>query len=89
MRVVQLNANSNTFDVLRYHVYRTSKDKTLQELPPTSSAIHGHLLSTHYFVNVCLNLLERLYVNVEPLNFAWVRSNGMLLPGRYLQDMPK
>ena len=57
MNVVQAKSTCATFDELRYNIY-TSKNKTLTELPPTSSTIRGHLLHCHYFVRVCVTLLD-------------------------------
>jgi len=48
VNVVHAKSTCATSDKLRYNIY-TSKNKTLTELPPTSSAIRGHLLRCHYY----------------------------------------
>jgi len=57
VNVFEAKSTCATFDELRYNIY-TSKNKTLTELPPTSSTIRGHLLHCHYFVRVCVTLLD-------------------------------
>ena len=46
VRVISPKSNCETFDHLRYEIYKR-KEKALNELPPTSSTIRGHLLRSH------------------------------------------
>ena len=41
----------------RYEIFKI-KENALNELPPKSSTIRGHLLRSHYFVYLCSNLLD-------------------------------
>ena len=89
--VIQPSSSCMTFDELRYEMYRT-QNKGLSELPPTSYSLHGHLLRCHYFVNFCLSLeqsdIHQNNLIPSPLNFGWKRVNGILLPQKYLRNMP-
>jgi hypothetical protein len=87
VKVTKPNASIDTFDDLRYMMY-TSKNKTLSDLPPTSSTIEGHLLRSHYFISVCLGLLDITKENPQPLNYGWRLSNGLLVPEQRLLPMP-
>ena len=88
VNVVQAKSTCATFDELRYNIY-TSKNKTLTELPPTSSTIRGHLLRCHYFVRVCVTLLDLETSELSPLNFGWKQVNGMLLPEKNQTSIPE
>ena len=46
--VIGPKLNWETFDDRRYEIFKT-KEKALNELPPTLSSIRGHLLMSHYF----------------------------------------
>ena len=46
VRVISLKSNCETFDDLKYEIYKT-KEKALNELPPTLSTIRGHFLRRH------------------------------------------
>ena len=52
VRVISPKSDCETFDDLRYEIYKT-KEKALNELPLKSSTIRGHLLRNHYFVYLC------------------------------------
>ena len=56
------------------------QEKALNELPPTSSTIRGHLLRSHYFVHLCSNLLYSYSKILEPANYGWIIENGLLVP---------
>ena len=87
VNVIDPNTTCEKFDDLRHMMY-TSTDKTLLKLPPTSSAIKGHLLRCHYVVNLCINLLDSGKEELRPVNFGWKRVHGMLVPDQNLQSMP-
>ena len=53
--------------------------KITSELPPTSSAIKGHLLWAYYFINICFNILDTTKPKLQPVNFGWKLFNGMLI----------
>ena len=53
---LQKNSASSNFHDLRYEQYL--KKISLVELSPTSSTVNGHLQSSYYAVNACVNLLN-------------------------------
>ena len=57
VRVISFKSSCEIFYNLKYEICK-KKEKALNELPPTSSTIHGHLLKSHYFVYLCSNLLD-------------------------------
>ena len=46
-----------------------TKEKTLNELPPTSSTIHGQLLWSHYFVYLSSNILVSCSETLKPAKY--------------------
>ena len=87
VKVVDLKSGSETFDELRYKIY-TTKGKSINNLPPTSSSLKGHLLRCHYFANMCLSLLNFRDFNLLPTNYGWSYLNGMLTADKNLSIMP-
>ena len=79
VRVINLKSNCKTFDDLRYKMFKTKK-KTLNELPPTSSIIHRHLLRSHYFVYLSWNILDSFSSILQHVKYEWIIENGLLLP---------
>ena len=87
VRVISPRSNCETFDQLRYQLYK-SKEKVVNELPPTSSAMHGYLLRSHYFVYICSSLLDTGSKVLEPTNYGWFMQNGLLVPAKNFTTMP-
>ena len=87
VKVIDFKSNCETFDELRYKVY-TLKGKTLNLLPPTSTALSAHLQRCHYFVNMCLSLLQFNTFNLQPNNYGWSVVNGMLIADKNLYSLP-
>ena len=77
--VISLKSNCKTFNNLVYQMFKT-KEKTLNELPPTSSTIHGHLLQSHYFVYLSSHILNGCRKMFEPAKYEWIIENGLLVP---------
>ena len=54
-KVLKHGTPSTTIDVLRYWQYHHSKNKTIQQLPPTSGITILHILRSLYATHVQLN----------------------------------
>ena len=87
VRVINLKSNCETFDDLKYEIYKT-KEKALNELPPTSSTIRGHFLRRHYFVYLCSNLLDSCSKILNSANYGWIIENGLLVPTKNFTTIP-
>ena len=88
VKVIEANVAVESFDDLRYLIY-TNRKTTFPELPPTSSAIKGHLLRAYYFMNICFYILDTTKPKLQPVNFGWKLFNGMLILEQFLHEMPK
>ena len=69
VKVIEPNIAAESFDELRYVIYAIRKT-TFSELPPTSSAINGHLLRAYYFINICFNILDTNKSKLQSVNFG-------------------
>ena len=85
--MISFKSNCEIFYNLKYEICKR-KEKALNELPPTSSTIHGHLLKSHYFVYLCSNLLDSCSKILEPTNFGWIFENWLLLPNKNFATVP-
>ena len=77
--VISFKSNCKTFSNLMHEMFKT-KEKTPNELPPTSSTIHGHLLQSHYLVYLSSNILDSCRKMFEPAKYEWIIENGLLVP---------
>ena len=79
------NTTADTFDDLRYNCYL--KGKSLNELPPTSSVICGHIRRCFFVIRNAITLLET-NVTMDPQDFGWTNVSGVLVPERFLRHLP-
>ena len=95
-RAISLKTNCETFNDLRYEIYMT-KEKALNELPPTSGTICGYLMRSHYFVYLCSNLLDSSSNILKPAMdgsmdqwsyYGWIINNGLLAPTKNFATIP-
>ena len=77
---------SKKFDELRIMV---KKDKAigLDQLPPTSSVIRGHIQRAYFDIRNDITLLEDP-PQLDPLDFGWKDVDGVLLPEKNLKPIP-
>ena len=81
----------DTFDQLRLQVY-TSSVCRIDQLPPTSSSVRGHIHRAGYLVHQSCTLLTQ---GLEPCNalgvldHGWEERFGVLLPSKSLQPLPE
>ena len=66
----------------------TQKGKSLHQLPPTSESINGHLLRSHYMVQLCTNLIDYRQFLLNPRDYGWKQEGSVLFPGKCLKLMP-
>ena len=88
LRVINLKSNCETFNDLRYQIYKT-KEKAQNELPPTSSTISGHLLKSHYIMYLFSNLLDSCSKILQLANYGWIIENRLLVPIKNFAMIPK
>lgn len=76
----------DTFNRLRYDCYM--KGKSLNELPPTSSAIRGHIQRSFFVIRNAITLLDEHYGSLDPKDFGWTSDSGVLVPEKLLHPIP-
>lgn len=57
-----------------------TKEKTLNELPPTSCTIHGQFLWSHYFVYLSSNVLDSCSKTFQPAKYEWIITKNFAIP---------
>ena len=70
---------ATTFDQLRLDVHR-HKVVGLEELPPTSSVIRGHLRRAFYVIRNAFTLLDDEESQLDPIHYGWINQEGILMP---------
>lgn len=70
----------DTFDKFRHECYLNGK--TLNEFPPISTAIRGHiqLCFCFYKIRNTITLIEPQQQDLNPQDFGWTKENGVLIP---------
>ncbi len=77
-----------TFDELRMESHtRSSVASALDDLPPTSSAIHGHIKRYFYVIRGAVTLLDN-HCELDPTDFGWDNVEGSLKPTKCLKPLP-
>ena len=74
------------FDELRIMV-KKGKAIGLDQLPPTSSVIRGHIQRAYFDIRNDITLLEDP-PQLDPLDFGWKDVDGVLLPEKNLKPIP-
>ena len=69
-------------------MYR-DKGKSLTELPPSSLAIHGHLLRCKYAYKLASSLLDSDQFFLKPIEYGWQDLNSVLFPEKLQRVLPK
>lgn len=77
---------ATTFDQLRLEVHRHSL-VGIEELPPTSSVIRGHLKRAFYVIRNALTLIADAS-QLDPTHYGWINQDGTLLPLKCLKPIP-
>ena len=86
VQIVRRESECKTLDQLRYWMYHHSKGMTVGKLPPTSNAIHSHILRAHYATYTLLNCLSTL--SLDPKMYGFDEVDGMLLPSKFQRLVP-
>ena len=71
---------------LRRHLH-ASMGKSLAELPPILSSLHGHLLLSPYFIFLSTSLLIGNTVSIDACSYGWEWMGSVFFPSKYL-NMP-
>ena len=71
----------------RWNMY-TSKKRLIQDLPPSSECLLGHLRRCHYFIRLCITLLKPDLLCRKPTSFGWMCQGSTLYPVKYFLQMP-
>ena len=77
--------NAKTFDQLRLEKYLIGTG--IDSLPPTSSSVRGHIYRG-LLVYRATHLLELEPEELDPYEYAWEESNGIMLPSKFLKCIP-
>ncbi len=79
---------ASTFDELRlqYHTRRTAIP-AIDDLPPTSSVVRGHITRSFFVVRGAITLLDDITA-LDPTNFGWSNGDGCLKPKKHLKRLP-
>ena len=87
-RVWAPSSGSTTFNSLRYQFYRKS-NSCVQNLPPTSDVVRGHILRSFFVIRRQVNLLNPNYKPLQPENYGWKNTEqSILLPEKFLNPIP-
>ena len=76
-----------TFDELRLHS-KNKKVIALDDLPPTSSVIRGHIRRAFFDIRNDLTLLEDPS-RLDPLDYSWKNVDGVIVPDKNLKHIPE
>ena len=88
LELLRTGSKCSTFDELRYH-FCTMKVKSLNELPPNSLQIQGHLKRCYYVIR--LNSMSLCYnqFDLNPRMFGWKCINSAIMPEKTNVSMPE
>ena len=81
-----LNITADTFDKFRHDSYLNGK--ALTDLPPTSSAICGHIRWCFCVIRNAITLLETHQHDLLPQNFGWTIEGSVMIPTASIQTIP-
>ena len=80
------NTTADTFDKFRHDRYFNGK--ALTDLPPTSSAICGHIRWWFCVIRNAITLLETHQHDLLPQNFGWTIEGIVMIPTTSIQPIP-
>ena len=79
------NTTADTFDKFRHDSYLNGK--ALTDLPPTSSAICGHIRWCFCVITNAITLLETHQHELLPQNFGWTIEGSVMIPTASIQTI--
>ena len=85
LELVQTPDTADTFDKFRHNSYLN--EKVLTDLPPTSSAICGHVRWCFCVIRNAITLLETYQHDLLPQNFGWTIEVGVMIPTASIQPI--
>ncbi len=72
VKVLKKNTACKTMDELRIWMYHHFKERSLDEIPPTSHATRLHILRTFYAINIITTLLDHQPSVLDPAVYGFV-----------------
>ena len=78
---------AKTFDELRLHV-KSTKIIGLDQFPPTSSVICGHLRRCYYAVRNAITLLGDNPL-LDARDYGWEECDGVMVPAKCMNKLPE
>ena len=66
----------------------TSKKRLIQDLPPSSECLQGHLRQCQYFIRLYTTLLRPDLLCLKPTLFGWIYQGYTLYPEKCFLQMP-
>ena len=80
--------NCKTFDALRLKCVESAKVVGLEQLPPTSSVVRGHIRRAFYDIRNDVTLLDDP-PNIDPIDYSWKDLDGVMVPDKHLKPIPE
>lgn len=87
VNVLNKNSNKKNFNELRVHLFNTSADKSLWNLPPTSVGLLPHIKRAFYNTYNMTNVLMTNFKQIDPLLYGFILVDSLLLPERKLNEI--
>ena len=90
IQVIKKNSSCRTMDRLRDYMYHHSKCIALEQLPPTSHAIHQHILRAYYSAyNMMTLLAPHKPTKLDPTLFGFEEADEILTPVKAVRSIPE
>ena len=77
-----------TFDNVRYFQYIKSGVPINSIVPSSTCMRNGHIMRMFYLVKRLSSLLNKYFVSLDPIAYAWKEKDGYLLPNKCLREIP-
>ena len=87
IQVLKNGSPIKCMDKLRYFLYHQSKNITIEDLPPTSYAILGHIKRAYYTCHVMLTCLDGK-IHLDPQQFGYEAKDGLLVASKFQRLIP-
>ena len=87
IKVLDNKSESLTFDKYRFEVYYM-KNKSIIDLPPTSSTMQGHFKRSFYFIKMNCSLLDFNTFTLKAVDYGWEFDSSVLVPCKLFAKMP-
>ena len=86
VQVLKRGTSIKVMDDLRHWMYHHSKSMTVDNLPPTSHLLRGHILRAFYATHIQIHCLDSQ--SIDPVLYGFEESDGLLLPSKNSRVCP-